>query len=419
MAEKVAQRSALDAAANGTRVLSSEELEQLVDLDQPAFEQALAERGIVGDVAIATVERWADLRRERGRRPTRETAPASSGSLRFLWGPQFIDQPREQRLALLGGEDDMLIPAAGLVIVGGPGGSGKSTLTLHAIAHLASGLDWLEIPVGKPLRVGAIENEGPKDPYITKLERFAERWSGPDFLSNVAFLDSPWGRFSFADPGLRGELRAFVVEAEIELLVAGPLGRLGVEGAGSPEETRAFLALLAEVGCQRDVAVWLLHHVNKGRHPSIVQALSGDWGGHPDLILGVEHEEGQRRTKLTFGKVRWGNAGRRPLLLEWLPDGEGVGYVPVDIEAPAETAATNRRRVLEAVGRGLGTAKAIADDLGLAKNTVSGHMKTLERSGEIELTSGANRTVTASVRMAPDAADPAEEACAPEELAWR
>ena len=91
------------------------------------------------------------------------------------------------------------------------------------------------------------------------------------------------------------------------------------------------------MGYRRDVAFWLLHHINKQRHRSIVQALSGDWGGHPDLILGVEHEEGQRRTKLTFGKVRWGDQGRKPFHLSWLAQGEGIGYAVVDVD-PSEPA---------------------------------------------------------------------------------
>ena len=241
-----------------------------------------------------------------------------------MWGDAFVAQPREKVPALLGGGADVLMPAAGLVIIGGEGGAGKSTLTLHALAHLASGTDWFGIPIERPLRVGVIENEGPKAPYIDKLERFADSWDGPDFLPNVAFLDSPWGRFSLADEQLRAEIRAFTVEAQLDLVIAGPLGRLGVAGAGSPEETRAFMDPLAEVGCQRDVAWWLIHHVGKQKQRSIVQQLSsGDWGGHPDLILGLE-DEGKRRSKLTFGKVRWGDQGRASLLLEWLPEDEGI-----------------------------------------------------------------------------------------------
>jgi DNA-binding transcriptional ArsR family regulator len=333
--------------------------------------------------------------------------------LRFLWGREFLGQPREQRAALLGSDYDCLIPAAGLVIVGGPGGAGKSTLTLHAIAHLASGTDWLGIPIADALRIGVIENEGPKEPFMDKVERFAEAWEGPDFLKRCAFLDSPWGRFTLADEGLRAELRAFVVEAELDLVVAGPLGLLGVEGVGSPEETRAFLSLLVEVGYRRDIAFWLLHHIKKGRHPSIVQALSGDWGGHPDLILGVEQKEGERLTTLTFGKVRWGDQGRRPLSLEWLPDDEGIGYRIVDREGKVEEGKANRRRILDAIRRGLRTAAEIAPVVDLTPRSVTRHMKALAEDGEVVLEEGQNGTYIAST--------PSETPggpVAPEELPW-
>lgn len=336
--------------------------------------------------------------------------------LHFLWGPDFIAKEDEVREPLLGTRSDNLIPHAGFVMVGGSGGAGKSTLTLHAIAHLASGTEWFGMPVPRPLRVGVIENEGPRQPYREKVQAFAEAWEGPDFLPQCAFLESPWGRFSFADDELRAELRAFIVDNEIDLLVAGPLGRLGMQGVGSPEETRMFLALLGELGVQRDVAVWLLHHINKGRHPSIVDALSGDWGGHPDTILGVEHEGG-RRTKLTFGKVRFGDQGRAPLILEWLPSEEGIGYRVVETAA-ASIGDANRERIYRAVLEGTHEASAVAKLVGLEKRTVAKHFLALEKDGRIELRDGPNKAKLAYVIDA-ETAFAAQEAVPTEELAWR
>jgi hypothetical protein len=346
--------------------------------------------------------------------------------LRFLTGREFVDQEIEQRPALLGRAGDVLLPAAGLAIVGGPGGSGKSTLTLHAVAHLASGTPWLGIEAARPLRVGIIENEGPKAPFIDKVKAFAEAWVGPEFLERCSFLDSPWGRFSLADEGLRAELRSFALGNELDLLVAGPLGRLGIEGVGSPEETRRFLELLGEAGCQRDeggVAFWLLHHVNKGRHPSIVQALSGDWGGHPDLILGVEHTDGERRTKLVFGKVRWGDQGRRPLLLDWLPPEEGIGYRVTEIDASRQAGAANRQRVLELVQTGTRSPKAIAAATDLTKKTVIEHLKALaeEEPPLVRLETGPNRSIEAVPSEAADVPlelDGLEEGVNTEDLEW-
>jgi hypothetical protein len=41
-----------------------------------------------------------------------------------------------------------------------------------------------------------IENEGPKAPFVEKIQRFADQWEGPDFLHNIVFYEEPWGRFS-------------------------------------------------------------------------------------------------------------------------------------------------------------------------------------------------------------------------------
>jgi hypothetical protein len=64
---------------------------------------------------------------------------------------------------------------------------------------------------------------------------------------------------------------------------------------------------------------------------SLSQQISGDWGGHPDTILILE-SAGQRRSKLTFDKIRWGDQGaREPLVLNWLVDEGGpVGYTLAD-----------------------------------------------------------------------------------------
>jgi AAA domain len=348
-----------------------------------------------------------------------EEPPPSTRQLRFLPGRAFVEQKIERRPALLGDDDDSVLPAHGLAIVGGEGGSGKSTLTLHGIAHLGTATPWLGIPIDRALRIGVIENEGPKAPFIDKVKRFAEAWPGDDFLERCFFLDSPWGRFTLADEGLRAELRSFALDNELDLLIAGPLGRLGLEGVGSPDETRAFLDLLGEIGCQRDLAVWLLHHINKARHRSIVQALSGDWGGHPDLILGLEHEEGQRRTRLTFGKVRWGDQGRRPLVLDWLPAEEGIGYRVNEAASAAHEGQRNQERVLEAIRAGSSIAADVAASVGLSKRTVNRHFGLLEQRGLVQLTAGAKGAKIAVPVGGLELDEGAEGHVAVEELEWR
>lgn len=269
--------------------------------------------------------------------PDSEPAPPR---LRFLPGPEFIEQELAQIDPLVGTSDDALMMPGSLVIMAGVGGSGKTTLAMHAMAHWGAGVPWFGIPTPRALRMIVIENEGPHDPYVNKVKEFAQRWNncpccatphgdGTEFLKNCLFLDSPWGHFTFEDPGLATELGAAVKDFGADLVIANPLGRLGMRGAGTPEETRAFLKLLFDAGLNTEFAALLLHHMSKVGNPKqtpIVQQLSGDWGPHPDTILVLENA-GERQGKLEFGKVRWGDQGRAPLLLEWLTDPEGpVGY---------------------------------------------------------------------------------------------
>jgi hypothetical protein len=264
---------------------------------------------------------------------------AAKERLTFLSGREFRKQPRSSVEPLLGaGADGLLMPGS-LTLLAGIGGTGKTTLALHFALHLCAGLPWLGIPLLRPLRLLLIENEGPHDPFAEKVDRICERFhgcpcsgephgdGGAGFDTNAIVLDHPWGRFSFDDAGLARELNAQAQAFEADLVVANPLGRLGMKGAGTPEETRQFLNLMVAAGLGDVFAALLIHHMAKGKQMSLSQQISGDWGGHPDTTLILE-QAGQRRSKLTFDKVRWGDQGaREPLMLNWLVDESGpVGY---------------------------------------------------------------------------------------------
>jgi len=269
--------------------------------------------------------------------------------LRFKTGLDFVVQPLAGIEPLVGTEEDGILMPNSLMLLAGIGGAGKTTLNLHQVAHWASGLPWFGIPTKRPIKCVIIENEGPHDPYVEKVRRFAERFkectcsgephgNGFDFLDNCLFLDAPWGHFSFEDESAASELRQTIKDFEGDLLVANPLGRLGMRGAGTPEETRAFMLLLQNAGLGEDFAGLLLHHLAKvNKQTPLVQQVSGDWAPHADTIFVLE-AAGERRVKLSTGKCRWGDQGRPPMILNWLTDPSGpVGYKLAD----APTGVTN------------------------------------------------------------------------------
>jgi AAA domain len=197
---------------------------------------------------------------------------------------------------------------------------------VDAAFHLASGRDWLGFKVPRPLRVLIIENEGPQEMFRRKLEAKAAAWFHE--IRGAIFVHTfDWGGLDMRDKEQRRRLREHIAEYRIDLVFGDPLDSCGLEGVGSPEDTRAFMALAQEVGLHRTVAFCFLHHVRKERTDDDVEALSGAWGGRPDTVLVLSALAGQR-SRLAVPKVRWSRRGKRPaLILGFDPEIEGFDFV--------------------------------------------------------------------------------------------
>ncbi len=106
-------------------------------------------------------------------------------------------------------------------------------------------------------------------------------------------------------------------------MIGDPLDSLGVDGVGSPEDTRKFMALMGGAGLFRDVAFLLLHHPRKEGTKDELDEVSGAWGGKPDTMLRLDKLDGNR-SRLSFPKIRWRRRGTRPAyILAFDPDTEG------------------------------------------------------------------------------------------------
>jgi hypothetical protein len=329
--------------------------------------------------------------------------------IRITAADQFVGQHTDQVGVLLGSPTDKVLPAHGLGITYGKGAAGKTTMMLTVIASLASAQPWLGIPVARPVRVMMIENEGPKAPFIEKIERYADQWDGPDFLPNVSFYDEPWGRFDLNDRGMRDDLLAFARDQQIDLVVAGPLRGLGIQGPGAPSETDAFVDLLKQAGLGTELAWWIVHHTNK------VNQISGDWDRQPDLLLRLTYE-GKRRQRLAFEKIRWGDQGREPLVLEWLD--EGVGYRVIDTTQPDVDWLDLEQRCLNAIHANPGCSQRKVEELAGGKSThVREALTRLEQQHRIDNRGKGNRKAFYAAEDAPRTLDQAFPAD-PGELEW-
>ncbi len=238
----------------------------------------------------------------------------------------FLDEVSDSPAALVGDDDEVLLPAGGLLMLVARGGKGKTTLTIDFAFHLVSGVDWLGFKVARPLRVLLVENEGPREPFRAKLATKTKVW--PHELAGELFVHTlDWGGFTLADGDARAQLRSYIESNEIDVVVGDPLDSLGVAGVGSPEDVRAFMALMHEVGLHKDVAFVLLHHPHKGESADPLDEASGAWGGKPDTQLNLDKKT-NNRARLSFPKVRWSRRGTRSAyLLAFDPDTESFSVV--------------------------------------------------------------------------------------------
>ena len=113
-------------------------------------------------------------------------------------------------------------------------------------------------------------------------------------------LERPWSLFTFQNVQHRAELVALIREHEIDVVFAGPVQRLGVEGGGTPAEIQAFVDLLEQVrfDLDRPLAFELIHHENKAG------AVSGAWEGATDTLAHVQ-ARGNGHTAIVWDKARW------------------------------------------------------------------------------------------------------------------
>jgi hypothetical protein len=242
---------------------------------------------------------------------------AATDSARFVTIDEFVEVHEAGADALLGDGDEVLIAEDSDGMLYGDGGAGKTTLEVDLAFALAAGHDWCGIPVPRPVRVAIIENEGPRSLFRQKLRRKRDGWAGSPIGDRLFVLEQPWATFTFENENHRAWLAETVARLELDIVFVGPVTHVGMNEAGTLQETRDFAAFLADVRRQaaRLVTFILVHHENKGGQ------VSGAWEGAVDTLLHVQGQ-GHGRTRLVVQKARWAsNWHGKSLNLRWA-DGE-------------------------------------------------------------------------------------------------
>jgi hypothetical protein len=269
----------------------------------------------------------------------------------------FIERPREHREPILADVDGRaVIGRRSLVLCGGLGGSGKTTLFNDLALHLAAGIDYPPFTVPEPISVLMIENEGPEELFAEKLEARLESFSH-ELKGRLDVCVFDWGGFSLAQDVHRERLANEIVEKGYDLVFGDPLDSLGIEGVGSPQDMRDFLALMKATGLNKNVAWWLNTHPRKEETKEALNEISGAWGGKPDAVLLLRMLEDDR-TQVRFPKLRWAKRGKRPsILLGFDPETEAFTYLGEESEEERDYLAEIRAMLEDTPWR---TAKEIA-----------------------------------------------------------
>ena len=241
----------------------------------------------------------------------------------------FLDKPRDPVPALAVDSDGRpVIARKSLVMLGARGGRGKTTLAIDWMIHLALGKDYLCFATPEPCKILLIENEGPEEQFADKLRdrivqlSTAEQEQVRDRI-HVYCMD--WGGFNLG--AMMSDLVAYVDEHEFDLVFGDPLDALGIDGVGSPEDTRRFLALMKDAGLNSRCAWWLNTHPRKEETREAIDEIAGAWGGKPDTIMLLDLLPDDR-SRIRFPKIRWAKRGTRPnILLAYDADAETFAYL--------------------------------------------------------------------------------------------
>ena len=294
-----------------------------------------------------------------------------------------------------------LLPQFGWVMPWGPAGAGKTSVLVDLVFHACSGVDWLDFPIDRPLKIVVVINEGVPAGLQDKLRQKTEHWDGDDPLTNLAVYASPWGEFSFKNERAAAHARDYALDFEADYVAFDPLHTLGTIGAGTPEETETFKHQLRGFGLWQDLGVITAHHSNKGG------MVSGDWARHPDTVIHLEKDGKSAATKFTIQKARPADPTELgvPFLLDWETD--TLGYTRRSIAITTKSDAEITAEILEVVAAQPGITitdlrKAITGDDATIGNLAKAQ---LERGGKLENVATKRKTFKFQVRASTDLTD--------------
>lgn len=227
---------------------------------------------------------------------------------------EFIELERPSAEPLLADADGRAaVGRNSLALLGASGGHGKTSVFVDLALHLAAGVDYPPWTVPRPVSILIIENEGPEELFAEKLEQRLATFPH-ELKARIAVCTFDWGGFSLAVEEHAQQLIVELAAHPYDLVFGDPLDSLGIEGVGSPSDTREFMKLMKRTGLHKSVAWWLNVHPRKEKTNDELDEIAGAWGGKPDSVFLLRRLAGDRM-QLRQPKLRWAKRGRGPTLL--------------------------------------------------------------------------------------------------------
>jgi hypothetical protein len=246
-------------------------------------------------------------------------------------------------------------------VIAADGKTGKSLLAIHLALHLATGTDWLGLPVTRPVQVALISRED--DPGET-ARRIGSMVAGSAAeLRYLATLDE---RFWLST---RAQMPTFLLEnkkevreitealkhRKVEIAFFDVFRSLWTGDENDAQEESKVLEVLRGIQREAGCSVVLLHHLNKGDSVNPFQklrgstALSGWWEwGMGISIVNQEEDETAWVREIRFQT----KAARAHSRIHYRIAGPEEAMRMERTEAPERAEARPRRKVAEIVSGG-------------------------------------------------------------------
>jgi DNA-binding transcriptional ArsR family regulator len=260
----------------------------------------------------------------------------------------------------------------------GERGSGKTWLIDAIATHLSAGEDLFDWTVPEPCNVLLVDGEMPLDESRDRLKGMSPSNTGLHVLHHEKLFDLGLA-MNLTQPRQQRIITEICTRKEIKLLILDNLSCLfsGIK-ENDADEWEKVLNWLLDLRRKR-IAVLIVHHASRSgtMRGTSKREDAAFWVIRVDEVQGRNENELGARFQTTFTKQR--NSKTREWTLEWTFQTEADGRISIGCNEISFDS-----KVLQLIQDGLTSATDIAEELGVAKSTVSKATKRLEGNKLIE-----------------------------------